>query len=410
MPYFRFIHAADLHLDSPLVGLTEKSEAIAESIENASRQAFDNLISLARDEQCSFIVIAGDLFDGQWRDYRTGLFFADRMRKLRESGIRVFIVLGNHDAENKFRRRIEFSENVRLLSASKAESLVLEDLGVVIHGQSYPRRDVSENLAVMYPAAHQGFFNIGVLHTACTGREGHELYAPCSIEDLLSHGYDYWALGHIHKHEVLNESPPLIFAGNLQGRHVREAGPKGVVLVTVDDGNLTFEHRPLDVIRWSIEELDASDSNDIEAIHELARDRFEQLTDAVDGRALAIRIQICGRTSLHPEIVKRAMELGEELRTIAQNVGDIWLEKIEIKTSIPERNLTDPTMAGRLQVIINESCCSETIKQKASDIIAEVRRKTPHGAADEDFYEDLAGRILLRASELAKATVGRTES
>ena len=238
MARFRFIHAADLHIDSPLVGLTARSESFAKRVDNASREAFDNLVSLAREERCNFIVIAGDLFDGEWRDYRTGLFFVDRMRRLKDAGIQVFIVLGNHDAENRFARRLEFSDNVRVLSADKVETVLLEDIGVAVHGRSFPRRDVTENLAATYSPALAGLLNIGVLHTACNGRDGHELYAPCTVDELVNRGYDYWALGHVHKYEILNEDPPVVFAGNLQGRHVRESGPKGAVLVTVDDGRV----------------------------------------------------------------------------------------------------------------------------------------------------------------------------
>jgi len=162
---FRFIHAADLHIDSPLIGLAGKSEEFAERVNNASRQAFDNLVSLAQEEGCSFIVIAGDLFDGQWRDYHTGLFFLSRMRRLRDANVRVFIVLGNHDAENRFARRLEFSDNVRVLPADKAQTLLLDDIQAAIHGRSFPRRDVTEDLAAGYPQPVPGHFNIGVLHT-----------------------------------------------------------------------------------------------------------------------------------------------------------------------------------------------------------------------------------------------------
>ena len=410
MARFRFIHAADLHIDSPLVGLTAKSESFAERVENASRQAFENLTLLAKEERCSFIVIAGDLFDGEWRDYHTGLFFVDRMRRLRDAGIQVFIVLGNHDAENRFVRRLEFADNVRVLSANTPETVRLEDIGVASHGRSFPRRDLTENLALTYPRALPGLLNIGVLHTACTGRDGHELYAPCTVGELINLGYDYWALGHVHKHEILNQDPPIVFAGNLQGRHVRESGPKGAVLVTVDDGRVVaFEHRALDVIRWSVEEIDVGKCTDIDAIHDLARERLEELTDGADGRALAVRLHICGRTSLHHEIVRHEVQLCEELRTITQSVGDIWIERLEVNTSSPERSLTDPTIAGRLQAIIEELSCSKDLKETASKILNEVRKRTPHRAADEDFYRDVIKQVPNRAAELANAAVAGGE-
>jgi DNA repair exonuclease SbcCD nuclease subunit len=410
MPRFRFVHAADLHIDSPLIGLAGRSEAFAERIDQASRQAFDNLVSLAQEEQCSFILIAGDLFDGQWRDYHTGAFFLHRMRRLKDLGIRVFIVMGNHDAENRFARRLEFSDNVHVLSADQAETILLHDVKAAIHGRSFPRRDVTENLAAGYLHPVPGYFNIGILHTALTGREGHEPYAPCNVQELVNRGYDYWALGHIHAQEVISRDPYIVFPGNLQGRHVRETGPKGAALVTVDDGYVAaFEHRPLDVIRWSREELNVSECTDLDAINGLARERLEDLTDEANGRGLAARLRICGRTSLHHEIVKREVQLGDDLRTMAQTVGDIWIEKLEFNTSPLERNLPDPTIAGRLQAVIDELSVSEDFRAIVSTILNEVRNRTPHGVADEEFYWKLIEQLPERAAELAKATVAGGE-
>jgi exonuclease SbcD len=152
MVNFRFIHAADLHLDSPLIGLAKKSEDCAARLDDASRRAFDNLVGLAIEEDCRLIVIAGDIFDGQWRDYRTALFFANRMLRLSQADIRVIIIAGNHDAENRFANRLEYSDNVKLLSTRLPESVAIDELGAVIHGRSFPQRDVVDNIAIEYPS------------------------------------------------------------------------------------------------------------------------------------------------------------------------------------------------------------------------------------------------------------------
>ena len=194
---FKFIHAADLHLDSPLTGLAVKSYEYARRVDEASRIAFTKLIDLAIDENCSFMVIAGDLFDGQWKDYRTGLFFANQMARLRDAGIPVFIVLGNHDAENRFVSRLKLTDNVSLFSSKSPHTYKLPALNVAIHGQSFPTRDVTTNLAAGYPQAVPGWFNIGVLHTNLGGISEHANYAPCSLQTLKNKGYQYLSLIHI---------------------------------------------------------------------------------------------------------------------------------------------------------------------------------------------------------------------
>ena len=236
---FTFIHASDIHLDSPLKGLSRYEGAPAERIRGATREALKNLVQTAIDENAAFMVIAGDVFDGDWKDYNTGLFFAGQMSRLRERGIKVFLLSGNHDAASKITRTLKMPDNVHRFSTKRPETLTLEELGVALHGQGFSRPDVTENLAANYPLAFGGLYNIGVLHTAATGREGHELYAPCALDDLIEKGYDYWALGHVHKGEILRESPWILFPGNTQGSHIEGPGPEGCTIVTVDDDGST---------------------------------------------------------------------------------------------------------------------------------------------------------------------------
>ena len=231
---FKFLHAADIHLDSPLRGLQRYEGAPVEEIRQASRRALENLVQLAIDQSVAFVLIAGDLYDGDWKDHRTGLYFVSQMVRLREAGIPVIAIAGNHDAANKMTRTLPLPENVRMLDHQRPETFFLEQSGVAIHGQSFATAAVLEDLSAAYPPAVAGMLNIGLLHTCATGREGHQPYAPCTIPGLISKHYDYWALGHAHGHEVLNREPEIIFSGNVQGRHIHEHGPKGCMLVHVD--------------------------------------------------------------------------------------------------------------------------------------------------------------------------------
>ena len=228
---FKFLHAADIHLDSPLRGLQRYEGAPVDEIRQASRRALENLVQLAIDQSVAFVLIAGDLYDGDWKDHRTGLYFVSQMVRLREAGIPVIAIAGNHDAANKMTRTLPLPENVHMLDHKRPETFCLDQWGVAIHGQSFATGAVLEDLSAAYPPAVGGMLNIGLLHTCATGREGHQPYAPCTIPGLISKHYDYWALGHAHGHEVLNREPDIIFSGNVQGRHIHEHGPKGCMLV-----------------------------------------------------------------------------------------------------------------------------------------------------------------------------------
>jgi DNA repair exonuclease SbcCD nuclease subunit len=189
----RFIHVADAHIDSPLKGLEAHEGAPVDVLRGATRRAFENLIQLAIDENIDFLIIAGDLYDGDWKDYSTGLFFRGQMARLRDKGIRVYLIAGNHDAASVISRKLSLPENVHVFSTRTAESMDVAGHPVVIHGRGFPNRAVPENLVMDYPAAVPNKFNIGLLHTSLTGRPGHDIYAPCSEIDLRQKGYGYWA-------------------------------------------------------------------------------------------------------------------------------------------------------------------------------------------------------------------------
>ena len=330
---FRFIHAADIHLDSPLRGLESYPDAPVEQIRGAARRAFDNLVALAIEERAAFVLLAGDLFDGDWKDYNTGLFFTHRMGRLREKGIGVFLVSGNHDAASSLTRALSLPDNVTLFSHRKPETRTLEDLGVAIHGQSFAGRSVTDDLSQGYPQALPGLCNIGLLHTSLTGRAGHEPYAPCTLEGLVSKGYDYWALGHVHQREVVRIDPWVVFSGNIQGRHIREAGAKGCHVVTVEDGRITdVSFRELDVLRFALCQVDLDGCGSLEGIADLVRETLTRERGHTDGRPLAARIVLEGASPLHEELHRSEEKLREEFRAVAADLGDVWLERLRIAT------------------------------------------------------------------------------
>jgi DNA repair protein SbcD/Mre11 len=334
---FSFIHAADIHLDSPLAGLEQYEGAPADKIRSATRDAFKNLVDTAIENQVSFIIIAGDLYDGDWKDYNTGLFFTSQMVRLQKENIKVYLIRGNHDAASLITKELKLPENVIQFSTRHAETHLIEELGVAIHGQGFASRSVEENLVKNYPNRVPDFVNIGILHTSANGREGHETYAPCSLEDMKEKGYDYWALGHIHKRELLNkEEPVILFPGNIQGRHIKESGDKGCTLVTVKDGAIdSLTHLSLDVLRWELCEIDANGFASLEEVMEEARSVLEAKYQEAEGRFLAVRFRVYGAAMVHQELIVHKDHLINNIRSLSLEVGlgDIWVEKVKIETS-----------------------------------------------------------------------------
>lgn len=332
----KFLHAADLHLDSPLRGLARHDEAPVEALRGATRQAFSNLVELALEEKVAFVLLAGDLYDGNWQDFSTAIFLAKKLGELDRAGIRVFAVLGNHDAQSKLTKALEKPANLTLFQANRPETKILQELEVAIHGQSFGQQRVDENLAAGFPAARPGMFNIGLLHTSLDGREGHAAYAPCKLDDLRARDYQYWALGHVHAREDVSTDPWVVFPGCLQGRHARETGPKGCCLVTVEDGAVEgVEHRVLDVVRWANLEVDLREVGSLQGALDGARHALNELLDGVADRIVATRLRFVGASPIHAEVQGKAQWLRQKVLELAAELNgeDLWIEKVEVATT-----------------------------------------------------------------------------
>ena len=348
----KFIHAADLHVDSPLRGLDGYDGAPVARLRGASRQALIALVELALEQNVAIVLLAGDIYDGNWADFRTGLFFREQMLRLRRAGILVFMVKGNHDAESQITKQLPEVEGVHVFSAHKSETIDLEALGVAVHGRSFPHRAVPEDLVPLYPDPLPGRFNIGLLHTSLTGREGHDSYAPTSVEALCDKGYDYFALGHVHAREVVRPSDPrIVFPGNLQGRHAKETGPKGCELVTVEGGVITAaEFVPLEVVRWHQLRLDVTGLSSLDALarHFVGQAR-ELVADARD-RLHAVRLLIQGESALHRLEAEEPGSIAAAIQAATQDLEDtdIWIEQIRLDLQSP---MDRTAMAGRADAV-----------------------------------------------------------
>ena len=331
---FRFLHCADLHLDSPLRGLEADPDAPADVIRSATRRALENLVDFAIREDIAFVVAAGDLYDGDWQDWRTGQFLIRQIARLTAAGIAFIAIRGNHDAESIITRRLRMPDGMaRWLDSARPETIQLPNLPVSIHGQSFVNRAVPEDLSRNYPLPDPDRFNIGLLHTSIDGNSAHSTYAPCSVEWLRAHGYDYWALGHIHARAELSTDPWIVFSGNLQGRHANEPGAKGATLVTVVNRKIVaVDAVALDVVRWTRIHVDLTGTGDEEAVLRLARAGLSEAAEQAGGRLVAARIVLSGATATHAAFHRDIGAIREKLRAEAMVVGGIWVESVEIRT------------------------------------------------------------------------------
>ncbi len=414
----KILHAADLHIDSPLRGLARYEGAPTGEIRGATRKAVENLVDAAVSNAVDLVIIAGDIFDGEWKDYGTGLFWVKQLARLRDEEIPVVIVAGNHDAASEITKRLTLPPNVTQLASSSPQVHRFDDLDLAVIGQSYAKRVVTDDLAAKFPEADHGLFNIGLLHTSLDGRPGHATYSPTSVDTLRGRGYQYWALGHIHQREVVSEEPWIVFPGNLQGRHIRETGPKGASLVTIERGEIeSVENLELDVVRWVNCHIEVSNANTFEDVLSQVSEELETSTESAYGRLVAARVEIIGRSPIHNDLWRRSLELDMEIRAFGAARNDLWIEKVKLntrRTSEVDGGLIESirSRAKRIQDDPEELALVESL-------FADLRNKLPQEIkiSDQNDVDELAPSssdhlkaTLDSAVDLIAALLGETEA
>jgi DNA repair exonuclease SbcCD nuclease subunit len=392
----KILHAADIHLDSPLQKLGHYEGAPAEQIRRASRRALENLVALAIDDSVDVVVIAGDLYDGDWPDQNTGLFFVSQARRIVDAGIPMVVIRGNHDAANRMTSSLPLPKNPDgseiMMRADAVDSRSFESLGITVHGRSFQNRAEFDNLAARYPQPHGGMFNLGLLHTSLTGAEGHDPYSPCTPAQLADKQYDYWALGHVHvrgNHEIQGAAP-VVFSGNLQGRHVRELGPKGCVMVEIDERNrCTTDFRELDVVRWEVCRLDVSDLQHPDEVADRFQSWLAQAMPEAGSRLLVIRVELVGQTDLVHVLRRGLNSLQASLQAIAVTYGRdrVWLESVKLRCTMPADGQTPVDLEGPLEslsAVIDEMKREDRLQDLMVEELSKLARKLPHELCGED--------------------------
>jgi UDP-2,3-diacylglucosamine pyrophosphatase LpxH len=413
---FTFVHAADIHLDSPLSGLAARDPAFSALVRGATRKAFANVVDLAIAEGAAFVVIAGDLYDGTWKDQSTGQFAVAQFARLSRAGIRAFVVYGNHDAESRITRHLTMPEGVYAFDNRKCEYKTLDELGAVVHGRSYKQAATLENIAAEYTPPIPGRFNIALLHTALDGLSRHAPYAPCRLDELRASGHDYWALGHVHDAAVRSEFAHVVFPGNTQGRHVRETGAKGAMLVRVENGQVkSLEHRATDEVRWAVAQVDASRASDMrDLLDGVSAALRTSIADAGD-RPTASRLLVQASGVLADRLVADPDWFAAEVIGQAAGVSDfLWIEKVKLVATAERAPAgLPPELAALLADAITDPDCIRAVQAAVAPLVA----KLPADVGDEELAPLLAaarasdGAALLTAARSAvEARLERSEN
>lgn len=417
---FRFVHTADIHLDSPLRSLSLRNPDLAELIGNATRQALVRIVDLCLEEQVDALIIAGDLYDGDQTSMKTARFLATQMQRLHEAGIQVFKIRGNHDALSRITQELVLPPSVKVFSGrAEAVELQKQAQSVAIHGLSFAKPQAPESLLPKYKAPVPGAVNIGIMHTSLAGAPGHDLYAPCSVSELHASGFHYWALGHIHQRTHHAGERTVIMPGMPQGRDINEAGEKSVTLVTVrDDGSVGIEERLTSIAQFSRIDVDVRDIADWAELVSHIGSALERERARTASNHLVARLRLIGETPLAWTMRRDVDLLQAEAEQRAERTGRVWIEKLELDVKPPGAPASttgaDPVL--ELQQIIREQVIPTTgykeqvrelVNQLLDDLPAEARQIA---GADQDEREAFLDALILEGSEVILSRLAAAKS
>jgi DNA repair protein SbcD/Mre11 len=331
-----FIHAADLHLDSPMVGLSHLPDRIFNRLRESTFQSLKKITNKAIEQDVDFVILAGDLFDGEDRSLRAQSRLRTEMLKLEEKGIPVFVVHGNHDHLSGSWVHFDLPSNVHIFTSKVEMKTVRTKSGVLIHlyGFSYPQRHVLDRKIDEYEKQVGADFHIGILHGNEGGGSEHGNYAPFTVKDLLGKQFDYWALGHIHKRTELSLDPPIIYPGNIQGRNKKETGIKGCYHVTLSDIKNDLKFIETSDIVWVEAVIDAATARSFQEIFQMCQVTIASYRKKDIGTLLSLSL-----VNIKLEDCKEERVLDGELIELLQEEESeedsfVWIVDIKMEQSI----------------------------------------------------------------------------
>jgi exonuclease SbcD len=417
MAAYRFVHTADVHLDSPLRSLALRNQDLAELIGNATRQAFARTIDLCLEEQVDALLLAGDLYDGEQTSMKTARFLAEQLHRLGQAGIEAFIVRGNHDAMSKITRELTFPDTVTVFKgrADAVESRRRSTGSqVVVHGLSFTQPQALESLVSKYKPPVAGALNIGLMHTSVGGSDDHDPYAPCTLRDLQGAGYRYWALGHIHKRWAEVGPCTMIMPGIPQGRDINEGGVKSVSLIAIhDDGSVDIEERNVSRAQFERVTVRTDGIDDWRHLAASIAEGLRQAKDAMVSDHLVARLRLTGTTPLAWRIRRDLDLIQGDAEVWASMAGNAWIEKVETNCRPPQVGAgpaADPLTELALSVD-HEVLSSQAFKAEALQITRELQGQLPpelRGIFGED-QSSLEATVEELAKEGAADVVARLQ-
>ncbi len=396
MAEFRFIHCSDLHIDSPFKGLTTQAPSLASDLRESTFKAFQNIARLALQEKVDAVLIAGDVFDGADRSLQAQLKFRRILKELSDRDIKSFIVHGNHDPLNSWAHTLEWPEHVTIFPGNKVQHFpVIKDGKNIawIYGISYPEKEVTENLTLKFKKNEEEGFSIGLLHTNVGQQPGHDNYAPCSINDLVSRNFDYWALGHIHEFKILRENnPAIVYSGNTQARHLNETGQKGCCLVTLNkDCPPDIRFIATDVVSYRSATVDLKDAENINDVLRNIQAQCEELAkESIPREGVVARLTLTGRTPVHKELQSAGVmnALTEEIQTFFEGHSP-WLS-VELSPQTSGTYDIESLKDGKDFIADLVNLCDETEKEVLNNKIRDSIKPVFETWVGRKYLEDIS--------------------